>query len=72
MQKFEFLNYDVVKNVSSCGSHLQYLFPDCNRTVVDQTAGQSGSCVVDYRNGIYTFSNHEHACKYLAPYSSHF
>ena len=53
MQKFGFLNYGLIKDVSSCGIHLQSVFPARTDHLKTQATIKSGTNVIYSGSGIF-------------------
>ena len=65
MQKFGFLNYGLIKDVSSRGIHLQSVFPAWSDHFKDQTAGKSRADFNHTCPGIFFIGCYECRCEYM-------
>ncbi len=63
MQKFGFLNYVLIKDVSSRGIHLQSVFPARSDHFKDQTAGKSRTDFNHFGTGIFCICCFECGCE---------
>ena len=63
MQKFGFLNHGLITDVSSCGIHLQSVFPARTDHFKVQAAGESRADFTDSGDGIFFIRCFEYYCE---------